>query len=173
MLIGVLSDTHDQIGRIKEVVAAFNHRGVELAVHCGDIVSPFTLPYFAELHCPLKAVFGNNDGDRFRHALFLEKAKFNFEFEARFFSFSIDGRKVALFHGDYSEIVEALVTCQKWDAVFHGHTHTATNQSVGKTLSLNPGTLLDETSKTVKGASYAIYNSKTNQAEIIKLKEKL
>lgn len=72
-------------------------------------------------------------------------------------------------HGDYSGIVGALVTCGKYDAVFHGHTHQKVNHYHGKTLSLNPGSLMRETSEDVQGASIAIYNTETHKATHILL----
>jgi len=35
-----------------------------LVLHAGDFVSPFTALEFKNLNCPLKGVFGNNDGDK-------------------------------------------------------------------------------------------------------------
>jgi predicted phosphodiesterase len=69
------------------------------------------------------------------------------------------------FHGDYKEIVDALVACSKYDAVFHGHTHQKVNKTVGKTLSLNPGSLMRKTRDEALGASFAIYDTTTNLAE--------
>lgn len=72
---------------------------------------------------------------------------------------NLGDRKIAVFHGDYSGIVEALITCGKYDAVFHGHTHQRINQHYGKTLSLNPGSLMKETSDSI-----AFYDTSTNLA---------
>jgi putative phosphoesterase len=167
MKLGVLSDTHDQRVNILKAVDILNAHKVELVIHCGDWVSPFTLKYYDGLRCPIKGIFGNNDGDKFRHTQRAADAKAKIAYEERFLSLTLDGRKIAAFHGDYREITDALITCGKYDAVFHGHNHTAENKMVGKTLSLNPGTLIDDTSDTTKGASLAIYETKDNSAQII------
>lgn len=162
--IGVLSDTHDQGDLIRKAVAHFNNEKVEWVFHCGDWVSPFILYFFQGLKAPLRGVFGNNDGDKFRHLAFKNKWGIDLEYEERFLEIEIDSRRIAIFHGDYPGLVDALVTCGKYDAIFHGHTHQRVNEHIGKTLSLNPGSLMKETSATVQGASIAIYDTKTNTA---------
>jgi uncharacterized protein len=164
MKIGVLSDTHDQVDYIQAAVSQLNKENIELVVHCGDWVSPFVLHFFKDLKIPIFGVFGNNDGDKFRHLVFKDKLGINIQYEDRFLKLELDNRLIAVFHGDYPEIVEALVICGKYDAVFHGHTHQQVNKMVGNTLSLNPGSFMSETTEEVKGASFAIYETKTNSA---------
>jgi putative phosphoesterase len=62
-MIGVISDTHDNLEAIAKAVKVFNEKNVSLVLHAGDFVAPFTAKGFKELSCPLKGVFGNNDGD--------------------------------------------------------------------------------------------------------------
>jgi uncharacterized protein len=164
MKIGVISDTHDQGANIRRAVEYFNQENVALVVHCGDWVAPFILYFFQGLKAPLRGVFGNNDGDKFRHLAFKSRWGLDLEYEERFLELELDTRHLAVFHGDYSGLVEGLVTCGKYDAVFHGHTHQRVNEHHGKTLSLNPGSLMEETSPSVKGASFAIYDTVTNSA---------
>ena len=169
MKIGILSDTHDQIENIKKAVKLLNAENIELVIHCGDWVSPFSLQYYKDLTCPIHGIFGNNDGDKFRH---LERAKVygvNVSYEDRFISTEIDGKKIAVFHGDYEEIIDALLASQMYDVVFHGHNHQKEIKTVGKTLSVNPGTCMEETAPEVKGASFAIYETQSNSAHIIEL----
>lgn len=169
MIIGVLSDSHDQIDKIKEAVEIFNREQVGLVIHCGDWVAPFTLQYFANLLAPMKGVFGNNDGDRFLHPVAARNFQVNVEYEERVLSLVIEDRKIFVYHGDYGEVTEALLLCGKYDAVFHGHTHRKVNELVGDTLSLNPGTLMPVTAPTITGASIALYDTATNTARHIEL----
>lgn len=167
MKIGVISDTHDQGDLIRKAVGHFNNENVEWVFHCGDWVSPFILNFFKGLQAPLRGVFGNNDGDKFRHLTFKNKWGIDLEYEDRFLEMTVDQKRLAVFHGDYPGIVEALVTCGKYDAVFHGHTHQRVNQHYGNTLSLNPGSLMKETSDNVKEASIAIYDTVGHTAKHI------
>lgn len=85
-------------------------------------------------------------------------------YEDRFLELVVDNRKIAVFHGDYQEIVQALVNCDTYDAVFYGHTHKKVNETVGKTLSLNPGSLMRMTRDEPLGAGFAIYDTVMNLA---------
>ncbi len=169
MKIGVISDTHDQVENILKAVDLLNKEGVELVIHCGDWVAPFTLAFYKNLKAPIKGVFGNNDGDRFLHPIRAKKFGVNIEFEERILSLVIEDRKIFVYHGDYGEVTNALVACGTYDAVFHGHTHKRVNELVGKTLSLNPGTFMPMTDEETKGASFAIYDSSDNSARFIDL----
>jgi len=169
MKIGVISDTHDQAAHIVEMVRLLNEEEVGLVVHCGDWVAPFILHFFEGLKAPLRGIFGNNDADRFRHLTFKDKWGLDLEFEERFLKLDIEGRKIAAFHGDYPELVEGLVDSGHWDAVFHGHTHRRVNEVKGKTLSLNPGSLMDKTLPGIEGASFAVYETEANSAHHILL----
>ncbi len=169
MKIGVISDTHDQNQKIRQVVGLLNEANVELVIHCGDWVSPFILHFFKGLKAPLRGVFGNNDGDRFRHLANKGKWGIDLDYEERFLKLDVGGKKIAVFHGDYPELITGLVGCGDYDAVFHGHTHLRVNQKVGRTLSLNPGSLMDETLPNIAGASFALYDTLSGTAEHILL----
>ncbi|MBN1328059.1 MAG: metallophosphoesterase [Candidatus Heimdallarchaeota archaeon] len=168
--IGILSDTHDQIQNLIKVIEFFNHEQVDLVIHCGDWTSPFTLIHYAKLQVPLYGVFGNNDGDKFRHIKYAQKFGLNVHFEDRLLVMSEFGKKIVIYHGDYDEIVDALVKCGDYDLVLHGHNHCAKIAKFNKVLSLNPGTLVDFTNDEVQDASFGLYNANTHEGEIIWLK---
>jgi uncharacterized protein len=109
MKIGVISDTHDQDLLIEKSVQCFNDEKVDLVVHCGDWVSPFILYSFKELRVPIKGVFGNNDGDKFRHVVFGGKFGLDLQYEDRFLELEIEGRLIAVFHGDYRSITHGQI----------------------------------------------------------------
>ena len=61
MLIGIVSDTHDDLTAVEAAVSLFEREGVDAVVHCGDFVAPFSAtPFDADF--ALHAVRGNNDG---------------------------------------------------------------------------------------------------------------
>jgi putative phosphoesterase len=84
MKIGVISDTHDQQELILQCVHMLNDASVDLVIHCGDWVSPFILHSFKDLRMPMKGVFGNNDGDKFRHVIYSQKLELDIVYEDRF-----------------------------------------------------------------------------------------
>ncbi|MBI2549758.1 metallophosphoesterase [Candidatus Woesearchaeota archaeon] len=168
MKIGVISDTHDQRLRILEAIGVFNKEKVGLVVHCGDWVSPFSAARFSALKCPTKGVFGNNDGDKNMHR---ERNGGFIEYCDEKMEIAVDGRKIFVTHGHIPQLLENALKSGKYDAVFSGHTHIAHVKNEGKTLWLNPGTLVDETSDKIKGMGIAVYDTATNNAELIKLRQ--
>ncbi|MCW4045752.1 MAG: metallophosphoesterase [Candidatus Bathyarchaeota archaeon] len=138
MLIGIISDTHDNLPMVKRAVEKLNAAKVSLVLHAGDYVAPFVIPKFKALNTRLIGVFGNNDGD---HELLKKRCSEceNCEIRGRFAEINADGFKIALLHGDELELLGALVNCGNFDAVVHGHSHTVGASKKGKTLVINPG----------------------------------
>jgi putative phosphoesterase len=138
VLIGVISDTHDNLPMVEKAVKRLNAEKVALVLHAGDYVSPFVIPKFKALNAKLIGVFGNNDGDHeFLKKRFSECE--NCQVRGRFAEVNADGFKIALLHGDETELLEALVNCGGFDAVVHGHSHAIGAVKKGETLVVNPG----------------------------------
>lgn len=137
MIIGICSDSHDHIEHIKKAVSYFKEKGVERVIHAGDYCSPFTIPLFEGLD--LHGIFGNNDGDKY---LLMKKFDaINATLYGDFFTFEADGVKFAVYHGTYPEITESLELCGKYDVVISGHTHEPKMDTIGDTISINPGSV--------------------------------
>ncbi|MEJ5327491.1 MAG: metallophosphoesterase [Candidatus Bathyarchaeia archaeon] len=138
MLVGVISDTHDNLPMIDKAVKRLNEEKVGLVLHAGDYVSPFVIPKFKALNARLIGVFGNNDGDR---ELLKKRCSEtgNCEIRGRFAEVNAEGFKMALLHGDETELLNALTNCGCFDAVVYGHFHADVSRVNGKTLVVNPG----------------------------------
>lgn len=138
MLVGLMSDTHDNLPMIDKAVKKLNEMNVELVLHAGDYVAGFVVPRLKEVGCKLIGVFGNNDGD---HELL--KKRFseysNMEIRNSFAGITVDGIRIALLHGSNRELLEALINSNSFDFVVYGHSHTAETHRKGKTLVVNPG----------------------------------
>ncbi|AUB55470.1 MAG TPA: metallophosphoesterase [Methanobacterium subterraneum] len=133
-MIGIMSDSHDHMGGIRAAVKVFNQEKVELVVHAGDLISPFTAGAFDKLHAPLEAIFGNNDGERRGlMAAYAELCPLE-----DFKELEVDGRKIALIHGTTEALVDALRESGKFDLVIRGHTHRM-EVTEGLTMVVNPG----------------------------------
>jgi len=137
MIVGLLSDTHDRLPLIDEAVKQLNEMNVELVLHAGDYISPFVASNFKQLKAPLIGVFGNNDGDR----RFLEKkfAEFGADLRGRFAFMVVDGLRIALLHGDETELMRSLLELESHDVLVCGHTHVPKTYRKGRTLVINPG----------------------------------
>jgi putative phosphoesterase len=165
MLIGIISDTHDNLQMVEKAVKRLNDEKANLVLHAGDYVAPFVIPKFKALNAKLIGVFGNNDGD---HELL--KKRFgetsNCEIRGRFALIDVEGFKIALLHGDETELLNALMDCECFNAVVHGHMHTTGVRKKGKTLIVNPG----EVCGYLTGKStLALMDTTAKEARIIEL----
>ncbi|MFH5831353.1 metallophosphoesterase [Halalkalibaculum sp. DA3122] len=161
MLTGLISDTHDHVPHIKKAVDLFEEKGVELVLHAGDYCSPFTIPHFNGLN--LKGIFGNNDGDRY---LLMNKFDaIDADLEGEFMELEIGSLHVAVYHGTYPGITEALYKSGLYDVVVSGHTHTAFTKTVNHTLAINPGTAHGFDEK----ATVALLDTETLDVEFVEL----
>lgn len=136
MRLGVLSDTHDNLGNISRAVELFAAHGVEALVHAGDFCSPFVFRELAPLRAQVSqmfAVFGNNDGDRL---LLANKGAGFCTFSDAVTTVTVSDRNIALMH--YPDVAQAVHDSGQFDLVVFGHTHEAVVSGGAKIL-LNPG----------------------------------
>jgi putative phosphoesterase len=169
MKVGIISDTHDQVDLIIKAIKVFNKEKVGLVYHLGDYCAPFWLHLFKDLKCKVKGIFGNNDGDIYKH---LKWAPKNMEFFDKFHVDTVNNKKICLVHGDPEELVQALFESKRYDVLLRGHNHLAEIKKNQRTLLINPGSLV----KPFKGLKFrwtkpsvAIYNTISNKARIIEL----
>ena len=160
MLVGVLSDSHDNVSAIRRVGEELRRRGVSLVLHAGDWVSPFSARFLREAvgeGVRIVGVFGNNEGER---PYFLEVARrFGVEIVGE-----AAGRGVALYHGTSPVLLRALVESGLYDVVVYGHTHQAVLERRGRTLVVNPGELCG----CLTGrSSYALLDLERLEAEVL------
>ena len=159
MLIGILSDTHDDMSAIRRAVDTFNTRGVSHVIHAGDLVSPFTFELFSTLQCNMTAIFGNNDGDR---VLLKQNSKGNIHPQP--FLMTFNEKRIVVVHEP--DLVDALADSGHFDLVIYGHTHTPDVRKINTTLIINPG----KTALLHKGkSSIALLESEKMETEIISL----
>lgn len=136
-MLGIISDTHDNLGAIRKAVDFFNSQKVELVLHAGDFVAPFTAREFKNLNCKLVGVFGNNDGDK-DHL----RENYSSQMGTELKELQIlerGGKKICLYHGTQEEFVEALANSEEYEVVVRGHSHEPEIKKVKETLIINPG----------------------------------
>jgi putative phosphoesterase len=133
-MIGIVSDSHDNVDAIRKAVRLFNTKDLDITIHAGDLISPFTAIEFQKLDSELIAVYGNNDGEReglknaYKDICILEDFK----------EISVEGWKFSIIHGTNPAIVDSLRKSGKYDVVVIGHTHKLEILN-GNTLLINPG----------------------------------
>jgi putative phosphoesterase len=136
MLVGVMSDSHDHLDRLSLAVQQLRDRKIELLLHAGDFIAPFTLPVLHQVGCPIRAVFGNNDGERV--GLHARLTGLGHQLCERPQAYEFNARRFLLLHEPVA--LEALEGSPHYDLVVYGHTHQIDlRQPAQGALLLNPG----------------------------------
>ncbi|MBI3290758.1 metallophosphoesterase family protein [Candidatus Falkowbacteria bacterium] len=165
MKIAIVSDSHDNIPNIEKFLDWADKNSIKAIIHCGDLAAPsvikkeFAPKFKGQVH-----FIHGNVADR---ELNKEVAK---EFDHVTLhgdtgTLEIDGVKIAFNHFPWD--AKKLAQTGKYDLVFYGHDHKPWEKTVGKTRMLNPGTLAGMFNK----ATFAVYDTKTGQAELILLEK--
>jgi uncharacterized protein len=138
--LGVVSDTH--MPRFGKALPAalregFEREGVDVIVHCGDIVDAVAIPWF-EAVAPFEAVAGNNDTRelvrRFGHKRILE----------------FGNVRIGVTHGHEGTGRSTLARAENMfkndgvHAVLFGHSHVPYSEWHGGVLYFNPGSPTDK-----------------------------
>ena len=160
MRIAILSDTHDNIWVLAQLLAGLQ---ADTLLFCGDFCAPFTLAQIAEgFRGPVHVVFGNNDGDK----LLMSQVASRFShvtLHGDLAELELDGRKVVVSH--YPQIGRALAKSGAYDLVCYGHNHERAVEQVGTTVLVNPGEVMGRFGR----STYAVYDTATGQAAIVEV----
>lgn len=126
MRFAAVSDTHDNLTAVRELVEALKREKLDFVVHAGDVIAPFSLEEFEKLGVKLYIAFGNNDGER---RILTEIANRN----GWEIGDVVEFPSGVVYHGTDSRILEIL---KRLDTlVVFGHTHEALKSE----NLLNPG----------------------------------
>ena len=136
MLVGVVSDTHNNIKNIENIINIFNKEEVDLVIHTGDISKAKTLRLFSNLNCPMTGVFGNND--RIEKGFKEVCHECNFSFQEPPLSLSLKNKKVAVFH-EPEQIDSYIKKNTDVKLIIHGHTHRYREETLNDIIFFNPG----------------------------------
>ena len=158
MLIGIMSDSHDNLPAIASAVRFFNDEKVLSVLHAGDIISPFTYKEFKKLVMPIHIIFGNNDGEKFGLKKFYGE-----KIHISPYNLKIRDKKSLLIHEP--DNLAAISDSGHFDVIVYGHTHEVDIRDE-KTLIVNPG----ECGGWVTGKStVAIWDVETNEVDVVEV----
>lgn len=135
MIIGILSDTHDQLARTRLAMNQLREAGAEVLIHCGDFVGAPILLSCCVL--PSWFVFGNNDS-----AGELELAAADTSATCLGWGgiVEFDGKRIGVTHGHLTGDVRSLLG-ENPDFLLTGHSHIAADSMAGTVRRINPGAL--------------------------------
>ncbi len=134
MKLGVMTDTHNNLPNVREIVRLFCDYGIDHLIHTGDVTQPAVLEALGSVGVPVTGVFGNNDQgelDRLRRCC----ESLGFEFFQPPHRLTLHRRELLLAH-DPLEVPDDL---RGVDLVLYGHTHRMVQERREKVLVFNPG----------------------------------
>jgi uncharacterized protein len=138
MKIGVLSDTHDQLTNILLVLAICRERGIKTLIHCGDLTGLEMVPFFEGF----RVIYTTGNMD---FATGTIKKRFEKQGEDNFvgpvYKGHLNGVPVAATHSHIDSKVMDLVSHQRYQWIFHGHTHQRRDEVIRGARIVNPGAL--------------------------------
>lgn len=165
MKIAILSDAHDHYENLEKAINHANEVGCEVLLFAGDLIAPGSgAKALSRFNGKVHFIFGNNDGEEFG----MTKQFANYEslsIEGKWFEVELGGRIIFMNH--YPRIAEIAAESGIFDLVIFGHDHQRLLKKVDSCLLLNPGALHPYG---IEQASFAIYDTDTNEAEIIDIK---
>jgi putative phosphoesterase len=165
MKIAIISDIHNNLVNLKKVLDCCASNGIEKIICCGDLASMEALNFLNDnFEGEIFYVFGNMDNDQLRNVEFSKEYKKTKIFK-EFGEVEIENKKIAFVH----KPDEAKKLCEsgKYEFVFHGHTHKPWMEKINDCILLNPGNVAGE----IFQATFAVWNTKGNSFELIRINE--
>jgi putative phosphoesterase len=163
MIIAVLSDTHDNRNTVRKALKAARGRGAEEILHCGDLTSSSVLALFGGWTVQYARGNMDRDGAEIRAAVERLGAGSGYGDELQL---ERGGLRIAVMHGNRADRLSAAVRSEKFDFVFHGHTHRRRDERVGRTRRINPGAL---GGLAVGNFSFCLLDTATREVEFIEV----
>lgn len=135
MRVGLISDTHDHVVRIRQAVGILNQSGVDAVLHAGDYCSPFAVRELEGIQAPIHGITGNNDGDTYM--LMRAFAEIGGRLESQWWETDLGRRRALVMHEPRG--IAEIADGGRYDLVVFGHTHEREERRIGDTLVVNPG----------------------------------
>jgi putative phosphoesterase len=155
--IAIISDSHDNIPRIEQMLKMTEKENIKTIIHCGDVCTRETLKYLQQnFKGQIYLSIGNVDAD---HGI-NEETK-NVKIFPEFGEIEMEGLKIAFVHSPQE--AKELANTQKYNFVFYGHTHKPWEEDINNCKIINPGTLAGLFTR----STFAILDTQTKKVELI------
>ena len=160
MKIGVVSDTHGSLVRLRPAATMLESLEVDVVLHCGDVGSAAVVEALSRW--PAHFVRGNCDFGV--EAELSAACTGNAVWHGPFASLAFGGLRIALVHGDDARRKQEALSSGEFDFVCVGHTHVAERRKFGQTTLFNPGALYRTSSPSI-----GLIDSESREGHIIRL----
>lgn len=136
--IGVVSDTRDNRNELKLLLDRFLVAGVRWLFHCGALGSADMVDLLKPWQVFI--VRGEREANWQAIEAALQRARLQSSLPTEFTT-SLEGKRIAMCHGDDLRIVNHWIKSGEFDYILHGHTLRRRDEKIGRTHLVNPGTL--------------------------------
>lgn len=137
MLIGIISDTHNQSARAAKAFRNLCELGVEAVLHCGDVTRPPMIDLLTDKSLTTYFVYGNNDDPAVLRPAILNVGGIDLEYSGLI---TLGSARIGMTHGDNPRLMQKLAAAEP-DYLLFGHSHVATDFRQGATRFVNPGAM--------------------------------
>ena len=157
MLIAIISDIHDNEVNLEKCLAWCCDNKIEKIICCGDITNSETLEILSNKFLgEIFLVRGNADSYNEEEVIKYKNIVYGGETSV----FEIAGFKVGLCHEPF--LIDKILSKNKCNIIFYGHTHKPWIESREDTKIINPGTLGGVFTR----ATFAIWEPETGRIEL-------
>lgn len=166
MKIAIISDIHENYHNLILALQEIEKQSIEQIICLGDLMNSGVAKILATQAIPVFMIWGNNDGEKVGITLASKRENSALTVSLNVYDFlEFDGRKIFISH--YEDLAIPMAKSGEYAAVFYGHTHIVKKEKIEGCWAVNPGEIA--ASKTKK-ATFAIYDTPTNEVEIVTLK---
>ncbi|MFQ5942807.1 MAG: metallophosphoesterase family protein [Anaerolineales bacterium] len=163
MKIGVLSDTHEDVGNLELALAAYREQGITRLIHCGDMTTART----AKNMEGFQVVYVDGNMDQGLPEIYRTLRDLNpHSVVLPTFEGTIEQISIGVTHGDDENELRRLIDSGKHQYVFHGHTHRRRDETQGSTRIFNPGAL---GGLQFESRSYSLVDLETDEITLVEL----
>lgn len=158
MHLAIISDSHDQIHNLKEVLNYCQKEKINTIIHCGDLckISSLIEAWPKDFDAKVHFVYGNADIPEE-----LDNKAFPWlKIYGQIGEIFLENKRIAFTH--FSDQAKKLGETQKYDYVFYGHSHKPWEEILEKTKLVNPG----ETAGMFYQASFAVLDLEKNELSL-------
>ncbi|MES2792396.1 MAG: metallophosphoesterase family protein [Planctomycetota bacterium] len=158
MLLGILSDTHNESARTQRAIEVLRAAGACVLIHCGDLSSAPIVSACSAL--PFYFVLGNHDADNVPE---LKNAAIEFGAICLGWGGVVElaGKKIGVVHGHLTTDLKQVLAEQP-DYLLSGHAHFPVDTMQGTVRRINPGALFRAEAFTV-----ALLNLKSDELRFL------
>lgn len=167
MKLAIISDIHENFHNLVMFLNEVKKHHVDKIIFLGDFMNNGIAKTLADSDIPVISIWGNNDGDKvaITKTALSKGSNLTVGFDT-FDVLEIDNRKIFITH--YPLLAKPMAKSGEYDAVFYGHNHVKNIDKINDCIIVNPGEISAHKTGT---ATFAIYDTKTNTAEIFELKK--